>query len=218
MIDCDCILSQRPKFWFLWKYAILAANLLNYRPRSEQAANEIYGEGHSFLRTYQTLSFISIRQSRLTCLTKPKYHVAQLIPMICGVFFWNYWNAGIPVQIILYWMSIPTVNWILAQLSEAMIHILRDVRRFRALMTVWCGGPQLASHTCVFGYMLDNQPSSSCYALKRCENWFMIFVSYWWFVFLGVVMLNKMKSVPDTAIEARRPELSHFNHERLLCV
>lgn len=71
-----------------------------------------------------------------------------------------------------YRMSIPTVNWILAQLSEAMIHILRDVRRFRALMTVWCGGPQLASHTCVFGYMLDNQPSSSCYALKRCENFF----------------------------------------------
>ena len=30
----------------------------------------------------------------------------------------------------------------------------------------------------------------------------------------AVVILNKMKS----ALEARHPELSHFNHERLICV
>ena len=37
-------------------------------------------------------------------------------------------------------------------------------------------------------------------------------------LFFAVVILNKMKSAPYTAIEARHPELSHFNHERLICV
>ena len=135
-IDCDYIHTDK-KNVFLWKNVTVAANLPNYRPRSEQTANEIYREGHSFLRTYQALSFISIRQSRLTFLIKPKYHVAQLVCggwsyfEIIGIWEW-FWNAGIPVQIDC-WISIPSFKWILIQPSEAMIHILRDVRRFRAL-------------------------------------------------------------------------------------